>query len=155
MVHAAEIGQKAPCSPTPVRDGVEKTNLDIGMCVERRNAKINLFRLIVVIKQQAYAHASLSGTHQSFGHDPASGVDFPDVVLRIQGFFRQVRHGKAGQERATSLPHEGETRLTRVPVRRLLKERADTGRLRFGEGRRGHARVVPVDRGPACAQQEN
>ena len=135
---------------------VEEADLDIGVGVERRHSSVRLFRLDSVSSSNRRTRTPRSAARiRPVGHDPTGGVDIPDVILRIQGLFGQVGHGQARRERATSLPHQAEPGLPRMPVRRFLKERADGGGLRLGEGRRGGARVVPVDSGAAPAQQED
>ena len=109
VVDAAKVGQEAHDAPTPVPHRVKETDLDVGMCVERRNAGVSGFRHIMVVDQQAHADAAVRGTQQPVGQDQAGSVAIPDVVLAIQSLFSQLSHRQPGHERGTALSNDGET----------------------------------------------
>jgi hypothetical protein len=67
MVDAAELSQKTQRAPQPVPYGVEETYLDVGVAVQRRNHKVFVARLIIVVDQYAHAYAAVGSAHYPTG----------------------------------------------------------------------------------------
>ena len=83
-VYAGEVGKVAQRTPFADEKGVEQADLDVGMGVEGGEDVVHAVG-VVVIQQEAHAHAALGGLEQLAQQLPACGVVVPDVVLRVDG----------------------------------------------------------------------
>ena len=83
-VYAGEVGEVAQRAPFADEKGVEQADLDVGMGVEGGEDVVHAVG-VVVIQQEAYAHATLGGLLQLVQELLACGVVVPNVVLRVNG----------------------------------------------------------------------
>ena len=81
-VEAWEVGQIAQRAPFAADEGVEQANFDIGMAVEGEQDVVQPVG-VVVVQQQAHAHAAFGGTVDQVEHELAGDVVVPDVVLEV------------------------------------------------------------------------
>ena len=93
-VDAGEVGKVAQRAPFADEKGVEQADLDIRMRVQRGEDVVRAVG-VVVIQQEAHAHATLGGLAELLQQLLACGVVVPDVVLRVDGYAGVVNQAGA------------------------------------------------------------
>ncbi|EEZ75795.1 hypothetical protein NEILACOT_04212 [Neisseria lactamica ATCC 23970] len=94
-VEAGEVGQIAQCAPLAENEGIEQAHFDIGMAVEGEQEVVQTAR-VVVVQQQAHAHAAFCGKVHQVEQQPAGNIVAPNVVLQIEAVFGGFDEGGAG-----------------------------------------------------------
>lgn len=93
-VYAGKVGKVAQSAPFADEKGVEQADLDVGMGVEGGEDVVHAVG-VVVIQQEAHAHATLGGLLQLVQELLACGVVVPNVVLRVNGHAGVVNQAGA------------------------------------------------------------
>src|SRR5690606_10252943 len=100
---------------TAHQKGVEQTNLDMRVVVQRRQDIVQAGDAIVV-EQQAHAHATLCSSVQGLQKQRACQVVVPDVVLHIQRALGGAAEEGACGERITCVCQSDDSRLAGVGI---------------------------------------
>jgi hypothetical protein len=93
---------------TPMSEGVKNADLDIWMRIKGGNNGI-LARKIVVIHKDTNPDSPVCSLTQPEGENTSRSVGFPDIVLQIQGLFRQIGHGDTLRKRRATFAYERKT----------------------------------------------
>ena len=155
VVHPAvqprKIGQIADKPPFAVQKWVEQADLDVGVAVERGQDGVHAVR-VVIVQQQAYAHAAFCRLPEFLQQCQAGGVVAPNIILRVYrhgGVVEQNRAGVIGGTCAIEQLHIGRIGGVRIDSV-LVVVRFCFGRLGcgcFGSGGRQVERLFE----PRCA----
>jgi hypothetical protein len=97
-VDALEVGDEVERARVAVHERVVETHLDVGMRVDRGEARV-LSRGGDVVEQKAHAHAARGRAPQRLEHQRAGLVVVPDVVLHVERAVRRLREEGARGER--------------------------------------------------------
>ena len=99
VVHPAvqprKIGQIADKPPFAVQKWVEQADLDVGVAVERGQDGVHAVR-VVIVQQQAHAHAAFCRLPEFLQQCQAGGVVAPNIILRVNRNGGVVEQNCAG-----------------------------------------------------------
>ena len=127
-VQPRKVGQIADKPPFAVQKWVEQADLDVGMAVEGGQDGVHAVR-VVVVQQQAHAHAAFCRLPEFLQQCQAGDVVAPNIILRVNrhgGVVQQNCAGVIGSPCAIEQLHIG--RIGGV----LVVARFCFGRMRCG-----------------------
>ena len=147
-VDARRVGEEVPQAAAAAAEGIEGTDLDVGICRQPRDLGIAIDDGEVV-EQHAHADPAIGGPDDAVGDQVPADVRVPDEVLQIERPFREIGQGEARFQRLAPVPNGNDTRLPGMVGRLRLEEAAQRRRLVLGKRGRGRAGVI---RGSYVAQ---
>ena len=113
------------------RQRIEHPNVDVRVCVERRDPVV-LGSGIHVVHEQAHLHAAVRRLQQDVGQRKTCRVTVPDVGLHIDAAAGHLRRQRTNREALGPVADEPEARLPRMT---LLLRRSEAVELCTGAGR--------------------